>query len=92
MFQRVSLRREGGACAPVVVCELKRHLGPFPGVHVFHAGTKKLDDGSIVTDGGRVLAVCAAGDTLASAVELAYRGVDAIEFEGKTVRRDIAHR
>jgi phosphoribosylamine-glycine ligase len=59
---------------------------------VFHAGTKKLDDGSIVTDGGRVLAVCAAGDTLASAVELAYRGVDAIEFEGKTVRRDIAHR
>jgi phosphoribosylamine--glycine ligase/phosphoribosylformylglycinamidine cyclo-ligase len=38
------------------------------------------------------MAVCASGDTLESAVELAYKGVDAIDFEGKTVRRDIAHR
>lgn len=62
------------------------------GVHVFHAGTKKLEDGSIVTDGGRVMAVCAAGETLEQAVQLAYKGVDAVEFEGKTFRRDIAHR
>jgi phosphoribosylamine--glycine ligase/phosphoribosylformylglycinamidine cyclo-ligase len=59
---------------------------------VFHAGTKKTSEGKIVTDGGRVLAVCAAGNTLKEAVDLAYRGVDVIEFEGKTVRRDIAHR
>jgi len=65
---------------------------PPAGVHVFHAGTKKLQDGSIVTDGGRVMAVCAAGDTLEQAVELAYKGVDAVDFEGKTYRRDIAHR
>lgn len=62
------------------------------GVHVFHAGTKKLDDGSIVTDGGRVMAVCASGETLEQAVELAYKGVDVVDFEGKTFRRDIAHR
>jgi len=89
---------EFGGCPAWMLCLMTKMCYAWSlrfdptGVHVFHAGTKKLDDGSIVTDGGRVLAVCAAGDTLASAVELAYRGVDAIEFEGKTVRRDIAHR
>jgi phosphoribosylamine--glycine ligase/phosphoribosylformylglycinamidine cyclo-ligase len=38
------------------------------------------------------LAVCAAGETLEQAVELVYRGVEAVDFEGKTFRRDIAHR
>lgn len=38
------------------------------------------------------MAVCAAGKTLKEAVYLAYRGVDVVEFEGKTLRRDIAHR
>lgn len=65
------------------------------GVHVFHAGTKAVDGSGgkkVVTDGGRVLAVCAAGKTLEEAVALAYKGVDAIDFDGKTYRRDIAHR
>lgn len=62
-----------------------------PGVHIFHAGTKKLEDGSIVTDGGRVMAISAAGKTLKEAVDLAYQGADAVDFEGKTLRRDIAH-
>lgn len=61
------------------------------GVHVFHAGTAiKGDTG--VTDGGRVLAVCASAATLRQAVDLAYSGVDLIDFEGKTFRRDIAYR
>ncbi|GFZ50555.1 AIR synthase [Saitozyma sp. JCM 24511] len=61
------------------------------GVHVFHAGTAvKGDQG--VTDGGRVLAVCAAASTLRQAVDLAYQGVTGVQFEGKTFRRDIAYR
>jgi phosphoribosylamine--glycine ligase len=61
------------------------------GVTVFHAGTAK-SDGQIVTDGGRVLGVTARADDLRSAVDLAYRGVEAIRFEGMTYRRDIARR
>ncbi|WVR06624.1 phosphoribosylamine-glycine ligase [Kwoniella sp. DSM 27419] len=61
------------------------------GVHVFHAGTAIKDDTG-VTDGGRVLAVCASGSTLREAVDLAYQGVDQIDWKGKTYRRDIAYR
>ncbi|OCF75364.1 phosphoribosylamine-glycine ligase [Kwoniella mangroviensis CBS 8886] len=61
------------------------------GVHVFHAGTAIKNDTG-VTDGGRVLAVCASGSTLKEAVDLAYSGVDQISWEGKTYRRDIAYR
>jgi phosphoribosylamine-glycine ligase len=60
-------------------------------VTVFHAGTRR-DDGHIVTDAGRVLGVTARADNLKSAVDLAYRGVDAIKFEGMMYRRDIARR
>ena len=45
-----------------------------------------------MTAGGRVLAVTAHAPTLREAVDAAYKGVDSIDFEGKTFRRDIAHR
>ncbi|WVQ84956.1 phosphoribosylamine-glycine ligase [Cryptococcus sp. DSM 104549] len=61
------------------------------GVEVFHAGTA-IKDNTGVTDGGRVLAVCASAPTLRQAVDLAYQGVDQISFTGKTYRRDIAYR
>ncbi|OCF35015.1 phosphoribosylamine-glycine ligase [Kwoniella heveanensis BCC8398] len=61
------------------------------GVHVFHAGTAIKNDTG-VTDGGRVLAVCASSSTLRQAVDLAYQGVDQISWKGKTFRRDIAYR
>ncbi|CAD6906399.1 unnamed protein product [Tilletia controversa] len=68
-------------------------IGQVPeGVAVFHAGTKLSSSGELLTAGGRVLVVSASGPTLKDAVALAYKGVDAITFEGKTVRRDIAHR
>lgn len=60
----------------------------MPGVTVYHAGTKASDDG-LITSGGRVLSVCGRGGTLGEAVEVAYRGVEAIHFEGKNYRRDI---
>jgi len=55
---------------------------------VFHAGTKE-EDGKLFTNGGRVLAVSALGDSLDQAYEKAYRAMDQIVFEGKQIRRDI---
>lgn len=64
----------------------------LPEVSVLHAGTRRRDDGTLVTDGGRVLGVTATGDDLTQALERAYRGVDAIHFEGKTFRSDIGEK
>ena len=61
------------------------------GVTVYHAGTKTIA-GELVTNGGRVLNVTAVADTFEHAREQAYRACDCIEFEGKTLRRDIGAR
>ena len=58
-------------------------------VKVFHAGTA-LNEGRLVTDGGRVLAVTAMADQLDQAVAAAYQAADMIQFEGKHLRRDVA--
>ncbi|MFZ5632593.1 MAG: phosphoribosylamine--glycine ligase [Bacillota bacterium] len=58
------------------------------GVTVFHAGTE-LKEGRAVTAGGRVLGVTAMGYDIPSAINLAYRGVEAISFPGMHYRRDI---
>lgn len=61
-------------------------------VTVYHAGTAVREDGELVTSGGRVLAVTALGDTFEAARDLAYEACEKIEFEGKTLRRDIGLR
>ena len=60
-------------------------------VKVFHAGTT-LDQGAIVTAGGRVLAVTAMATDLRAAITAAYEAADMIQFEGRHLRRDIGHR
>jgi phosphoribosylamine---glycine ligase len=60
-------------------------------VQVFHAGTA-LQDGKLVTAGGRVLSVAAHGETLQKAVARVYDAAARISFEGMHYRRDIAHR
>ena len=55
---------------------------------VFHAGTKKKDDG-IVTSGGRVLGVTSFGDNIEDAIKQAYLAVEKISFDGCFFRRDI---
>jgi phosphoribosylamine--glycine ligase len=57
-------------------------------VHVFHAGTASRD-GRVIATGGRVLNVCATGETLPAALESAYRAADAIDWPSKVLRRDI---
>ncbi len=61
------------------------------GVQVFHAGTA-LQDGHLVTAGGRVLSVAAHGETLQEAVAKVYEAAACIRFEGMHYRRDIARR
>lgn len=60
------------------------------GSHLIHAGTKKMPDQTIVTNGGRVLNAVGLGETIEQARERAYQLADSVAFEGKTLRRDIA--
>jgi phosphoribosylamine--glycine ligase len=61
------------------------------GVRVYHAGTVTGAQGEVLTAGGRVLSVTGVGQTLADAHERAYRATSLIDFDGKLLRRDIAH-
>jgi len=65
---------------------------PPEGVKVFQAGTAEDEHGQIVTNGGRVLCVCALGDQVADAQFRAYQWVDRIRWNGAFCRRDIGHR
>lgn len=58
---------------------------------VFHAGTV-LNDGQVVTAGGRVLCVTALGDNVKIAQQRAYELADGIAFDGMQMRRDIGWR
>jgi phosphoribosylamine--glycine ligase len=60
-------------------------------VKVFQAGTR-MDGKTLVTDGGRVLAVTALGDTIADAQKRAYQAIGKIHFEGMYYRKDIGKR
>jgi phosphoribosylamine---glycine ligase len=62
----------------------------LPGI--IHAGTRRRDDGAIVSSGGRVLSATAVGATLAAARERAYALVGSVDLPGGQVRRDIALR
>jgi phosphoribosylamine---glycine ligase len=58
------------------------------GVQVFQAGTR-LEHNSLLTNGGRVLGVTAVGDSLDSALSLAYQAAQKIHFAGMHYRKDI---
>ena len=63
-----------------------------PHVQVFHAGTARQDDGTLIAAGGRVLNICAAGEDIAEARERAYRAVRMIDWPGGFNRTDIGWR
>lgn len=56
---------------------------------VFHAGTAFNDKGEVVTNGGRVLNICALGSSLEETREKVYKAAEVIDFEGKYYRKDI---
>jgi phosphoribosylamine---glycine ligase len=59
---------------------------------VLHAGTRRREDGAVVSAGGRVLSVVGTGADLAAAREDAYRRVAAVHLTGSHHRTDIALR
>ena len=89
----------------VVVLAAKGYPGSYPkgdaislpkgtseNAQIFHAGTTRDADGTIRTVGGRVLGVTGYGATIEEAQKAAYACCDQIEWDGKTLRRDIAYR
>jgi phosphoribosylamine--glycine ligase len=104
-LKHVDLRWKDAASATVVMCS-KGYPGAYatggeifgleeasalPDVTIFHAGTM-ADQGGILANGGRVLAVNAVGKDLEEAVSRAYAAVDAIEWADGFCRRDIGRR
>jgi len=98
----VTLKVKPGASATVVASaegypgsyakNRKIHLAKTdPDTHIFHAGTIK-DNKGLWSVGGRVIASTATGADLEEAVAKAYKGMEAIKFEGMHFRKDIAHR
>jgi len=101
----VELRFRPGAAANVVLAS-GGYPGSYPkglpidgldeaerlGTTIFHAGTAVDDEARLVTAGGRVLGVMATAGDLQGALELAYRGVDVVRFEGRHFRHDIGKR
>jgi phosphoribosylamine--glycine ligase len=98
------VRFDEGACVTVVmategypgpgrtgdVIDGLDRAGAEPDVVVFHAGTRRREDGSIVTAGGRVLAVTARGESIADARARAYAAAALISWPGVRLRHDIA--
>jgi phosphoribosylamine---glycine ligase len=64
---------------------------PSDDVVVFHSGTA-IQEGRIITAGGRVLAISAVAPDLQTALDIAYAELAKISFEGMQFRRDIGHR
>ncbi|WBB78185.1 phosphoribosylamine--glycine ligase [Micromonospora sp. WMMD882] len=93
-----ALRWQDGAAVTVVVA-----AGNYPGSPrtgdvitgaerpgIIHAGTRRAEDGTLRSAGGRVLCATAAGPSLAAARDAAYALVGGVELAGSQHRRDIA--
>lgn len=66
-------------------------IGSAPaGSMYFHAGTANDAEGRTVTSGGRVIAATSLAPTLAEAAAMSFAAIDAVEYDGKYYRRDIA--
>ena len=86
----VVMASEGYPQTPVLGDEIVGVSGELSS-KVFHAGTQFKDD-TLVTSGGRVLAVTALGEDLKSAQTSAYLDVNRISFRGSQFRSDIGAR
>ena len=69
---------------------IKKHIQADGGVMVFHSGTKE-ENGEVVTNGGRVLAVSSLAETLSEAIDRSKEILEQIHFEGMYYRNDIGY-
>jgi phosphoribosylamine--glycine ligase len=100
LAQHPPLDWAGGAAVTVVVAA-EGYPGPprlgdvvvgSEGDGVLHAGTRRRDDGAVVSTGGRVLSVVGTGADLAAARDDAYRRLAGVRLPGSHHRDDIALR
>jgi len=70
--------------------EARKHIDEGVGTFVFHAGTKE-ENGRVVTNGGRVLAVSSLAFGFGDAIELSKTILEQIHFEGMYYRGDIGY-
>jgi phosphoribosylamine---glycine ligase len=103
LHRRLRFRKEAAAC---IVLASKGYPGKPAtgeviqgveraaemGAEVFHAGTRRGAHGELLTDGGRVLSVCALGPDLVEALKRAYAAAGEIHWPGKVFRRDVGRR
>ncbi len=93
--------RDGAACCVVLASDgyPKKYQSGFemtlPALgadeHLFVAGAK-LEDGKLLTAGGRVIGAVATADTLEGAIAHAYEVAEKVQFENKYCRKDIGAR
>ncbi|MEO8568421.1 MAG: phosphoribosylamine--glycine ligase [Ginsengibacter sp.] len=69
---------------------IKKYIQKDGGVMVFHGGTKE-ENGEIVTNGGRVLAVSSLAETLLEAIDRSKEILEQIHFDGMYYRTDIGY-
>jgi phosphoribosylamine--glycine ligase len=62
--------------------------GDMKGVITYHAGTR-IEEGNLLTNGGRVIAVTGLGKNMAEALNKSYEKIKQIQWDGKTFRSDI---
>ena len=62
-----------------------------PQHQLFHAGTRRDQDGRLLTSGGRVLTQVAQADTFDQAFARAYQALETVDYRGMQYRRDIGH-
>lgn len=58
---------------------------------LFHAGTRLADDGTLLTNGGRVITATALAPTIQAAAAQAKAVIEQVQFEGRYYRRDIGY-
>jgi len=78
----------GGYPGEFVKGKVMTGLSNLTGITTFHAGTR-LQEGQVLTNGGRVLALTALADSLPEALAAAFLAADTVQYEGKYFRRDI---
>lgn len=68
--------------------QITGNLNPSESI-LFHAGTKRADNGSLLTAGGRVIAVSSYGTGIEDALSKSFKAINDFDFDGKYYRRDI---
>jgi phosphoribosylamine--glycine ligase len=95
--------RAAGACVTTVLAAANYPEIPRPddeielpspeaGIYMFHAGTCRTEDGRLITNGGRVLAVSAVASTVGEAQARSLEYARRVRFAGKQMRSDIGWR